>query len=83
MSDGGRSTSGSEQADAYPKSPVCRVEIEHEDGTVKELEGQEAKDWADWVDAGLSFYSVHESRSPPDVDWSVDTDTDREDVDDA
>lgn len=59
-----------DSGDAYPDSPVSRVEIEHADGTVKELTGDDAQTWVEWVDTGVGLAVAH-GHSAPDVPWNV------------
>ena len=53
-----------------PESPVERIEIEHADGTIRVLEGDDAHRWAQWVDSGLYFASTHGGQ-PPEVEWET------------
>ena len=50
------------------ESPVKRVEVEHEDGTVRVLEGKEAMSWVQWVATAINFAQQH-GGIPPQVDW--------------
>lgn len=70
MSDEARSEDGQSGQDAYPDSPVRRVEIEHMDGTVKSVENEEARKWVSWVDGGVGLRVVH-GESAPEIDWEV------------
>ena len=51
-----------------PDSPPRRVEVEHEDGTVRVLEGDDAQLWVSYVSSALKFAHEHGGRSP-DVEW--------------
>jgi hypothetical protein len=43
----------------YPNGPTIKVQITHEDGTVRTLTGDKAKEWGEVV-AGMSlFCDVH------------------------
>lgn len=64
--------------DPYPDSPVVRVRIEHADGTVKQITGDEAKSWASSVDAAVAEATIRGRDIPNKVDWDTWT-VDRED----
>lgn len=51
-----------------PEAPVTEVVVRHEDGTVRRLEGEGARAWAEWVARSVSFTREHGGRGP-DVEW--------------
>lgn len=51
-----------------PDSPVRKVRVEHVDGTVRVVEGEDAHAWAMWVASASTFASNHGGDSP-DVEW--------------
>lgn len=57
--------------DPYPDSPVTRVEIEHDNGTVKRLTGDEATSWTRCVDAAVSEATIRGRDMPTDVGWET------------
>lgn len=57
-----------------PDEPVKRVEVEHEDGTVRVLTGPEAQAWVEWVAKSISFMQNH-GGTVPDVKWEEVDDT--------
>lgn len=51
-----------------PDSPVERVEVEHADGTVRYLEGEDVHLWVQYVGNALEFADEYGGR-PPEVEW--------------
>lgn len=51
-----------------PDSPVTRVEVEHEDGTVRVLEGEEAQAWVRWIGSIMGFAEEYGGKAPS-VSW--------------
>lgn len=56
-------------SDDIPDSPVRRVTVEHADGTVRELEGEQAETWVQRVARGLAYMEARDGRTL-EVDWS-------------
>jgi hypothetical protein len=53
---------------AYPNGPIVKVELTHEDGTVKTLSGEEAKKWGECV-ATQGFHMANHGMPCPDFAW--------------
>lgn len=51
-----------------PDEPVTQVEVTHEDGTVRTLEGAEAQSWVHWVGKAVSYMQRHGGKVP-EVEW--------------
>jgi len=47
---------------------TVRVEIEHSDGTILRLTGEEAQKWGRYVEGSSAFMSVHGMLTPP-FEW--------------
>lgn len=50
---------------------VTNVRIEYDDGTVRELDGEDAAEWAEWIDGGMAMLKAHGGHDEPSVCWSV------------
>lgn len=51
-----------------PDSEVIRIQVVHEDGTMRELSGDDAQKWAEWIDVAIRFAENNGGKSP-NVDW--------------
>lgn len=51
-----------------PEEPVEEIRIEHRDGEVRYLRGDEARAWFNWVVKSIQFTEDH-GGVPPNVDW--------------
>lgn len=54
-----------------PDSPAVRIEVEHENGVIRSLEGEEARAWIEFVGRAIGYYrQVSKYIHPPDVEWN-------------
>jgi len=51
-----------------PESPVERIQVEHENGEVRYLEGDDARIWFNWVVNSINFTRKHGGQ-PPNLEW--------------